>query len=74
LRATRAISGRSVPIIISIAAGAGAMIRLFGPESIGGIGDIIAKVDTEVARTQDGLSEDEIGLKVYVSLSCFSTD
>jgi hypothetical protein len=48
------------------------MIRSFGPESIGGVGDIIAKVDAEVART--GLSEDEIGHKVHVSLSCFSTD
>ena len=38
------------------------MIRLFGPEYIGGIGDVIAKVDAEVART--GLSENEIGRQV----------
>jgi hypothetical protein len=50
------------------------MIRQFGPEYIGGIGDIIAKVDAEVAQARTGLSEDEIGRKVHVSLSCFSTD
>ena len=38
-------------------------MRLFGPESIGGVGDIGAKVDAEVART--GLSPDEIGPKVH---------
>ena len=65
LRATRAVSGRSVPIISCVAAGAGAIIRLFGPESIGGAGDIGAKVDAEVART--GLSADEIGPKVHIS-------
>jgi len=65
LQATRAISGRSVPIISCVAAGAGAIIRLFGPELIGGIGDIGAKVDAEVART--GLSADEIGAKVHIS-------
>ena len=48
------------------------MIRIFGPEYIGGIGDVIAKVDAEVART--GLSENEIGRQVHVSLSYFSTD
>ena len=64
LRATRAISGHSVPIIAWVVAGAGAVIRLFGPESIGGIGDIGAKIDAEAART--GLSADEIGNKVHV--------
>jgi hypothetical protein len=63
LRATRAVSGRSVPIISCIAAGAGAMIRIYGPESIGGVGDIAAKTDAEVART--GLPADEIGRKVH---------
>jgi hypothetical protein len=54
-----------VPIIACIAAGAGAIIRPFGPESMGGAGDIGAKVEAEVART--GLSEDEIGPKVHSS-------
>jgi hypothetical protein len=50
-----------------ITAGAGAAIRLFGPESMGGVGDIGAMIDAEVART--GLSEDVIGAKVHVSVS-----
>jgi hypothetical protein len=54
-----------VPIIACVAAGAGAIIRLFGPESLGGPGDNGAKVDAEVART--GLSADEIGPKVHIS-------
>ena len=69
LQATRAVSKRYVPIIAFIAAGAGAIIRLFGPESMGGAGDINAKTDAEIART--GLSADEIGHKVHISLSCF---
>ena len=62
MRATRAMSGHSVPIISCVAAGAGAIIHLFGPESMGGAGDISAKVDAEAART--GLSANEIGPKV----------
>ena len=65
LQATRAISGRSVPIIASVAAGAAAIIRYFCPESMGGTGDFVAKIDAEVART--GLSVDEIGPKVHIS-------
>ena len=65
LQATRAVSGRSVPIITCGAAGAGFFIRYFGPESMGGAGDIGAKIDAEVART--GLSADEIGPKVHIS-------
>jgi len=63
LRATRAISGYSVPIISFVAAGAGAILRLFGPESMGGVGDFGARIDAEVART--GLSDLEIGIKIY---------
>ena len=64
LLATRAVSGHSVPVIVCVAAGAGAIIRLFGPESIGGVGDVGAKIDAEVART--GLSANEIGPKVHI--------
>ena len=56
-----------MPIIACITAGAGATIRLFGPESMGGIGDIGSRVDAETART--GLSDDEIGRKVHVFVS-----
>ena len=68
LRATRAISGHSVRIIACVAAGAGAILRLFGPESLGGAGDISARIDAEATRT--GLSADEIGNKVHICLSC----
>ena len=66
VQATRALSGHSVPIIACVAAGAAAIIRLFGPESIGGVGDFGARIDAEAART--GLSTDEIGPKVYISI------
>lgn len=71
LRATRAVSEHSVPIIAWIVAGAGAVIRLFGPESIGGIGDIGARIDAEVACS--GLSADEIGNKVHISITSLWT-
>jgi hypothetical protein len=64
VQATRAVSQHSVPIIASVAAGAAAIIRLFGPESIGGVGDFGARIDAEAART--GLSADEIGPKVFI--------
>lgn len=51
-------------IVVTAAAGAGATLRPFGPESMGGMGPII---DAEVART--GLSEDEVGPKVHISIS-----
>ena len=55
-----------MPIITCVAAGAAALIRIFGPESIGGIGDFGARIDAEVART--GLPADEIGNEVLCSL------
>jgi hypothetical protein len=70
LHSTREVSGHSVPIITCMAAGAAAILRFFGPESIGGIGDIGARIDAEVARST-GLSSDEIGHKVHISVSVF---
>ena len=64
-QATRAVSGRSVPIIAWVTFGAGAIIRFFGPESMGGVGDFDAKIDAEIAFT--GLSVDDIIPKVYIS-------
>ena len=40
------------------------MLHLFGPESMGGVGDFGAKIDAEIART--GLSDLEIGFKVHI--------
>ena len=53
-----------MPIIISSAGGAGAIIREFGPEYLGGIGDLGAKIDAEATRS--GLSANEIGATVHV--------
>ena len=52
-----------MPIIACVTAGVGAIIRRLGPESIGGKGDLGARIDAEVART--GLPADEIGPKVH---------
>ena len=72
LRATRAISGYSVPIIACAPAGAGAILRLLGPESMGGVGDFGARIDAEIART--GLSDLEIGIKVHIFISYIYSD
>ena len=68
LHATRAISGHSVPIITFMAFCAGAIIRAFGPESIGGrgLGDSITKIDAEAART--GVPSEEISNRVHTSV------
>ena len=55
-----------MPIISFAALGTGFLIRFFGPESMGGIGDLGARIDAEVART--GLSADEIGPKVRICI------
>ena len=61
-----------MPVIACVAARAGAILRLFGPESMGGVGDFGARIDAEVACT--GLSGEEIGLKVYIFISYFHSD
>ncbi|KAF8911626.1 hypothetical protein CPB84DRAFT_1842107 [Gymnopilus junonius] len=63
LQATRAISGRSVPIIAWVTGHMSSTTRWFLPESAGGIGDLGARIDAEVART--GSSPEEIGEKLY---------
>ena len=66
--ATRAVSGHSVPIIACVTSGIGAIIRRFGPESIGGAGDLGLKIDAEVIRS--GLSADVIAPQVHISMPC----
>ena len=56
-----------MPIISCVTAGASAIIRGFGPESMDGLGDIGARIDAETIRT--GLPIDEIGPKVHISVS-----
>ena len=55
-----------MPIIAVVTGGAGAIVRIFGPESMGGMGDIGIKIDAEIART--GLSDEEVGPKVCISV------
>lgn len=62
---TRAISGTSVPVIVMIPFPSSALIRGFGPESLGGIGDLAKRVDDEAARL--GVSPDELGDEVCCS-------
>ena len=65
LRATsRAVSGRSVPIIAFGAAGPGAYIGFFLVRNAWEVSEILV-VQKLVART--GLSDDEIGPKVHIS-------
>ncbi|KAG5650551.1 hypothetical protein H0H81_011832 [Sphagnurus paluster] len=63
LKATRALTGRSVPVISWVSTGSAAFLRLWGPESMGGLDDFGAKVDAEVART--GKSPLEAGEYLY---------
>jgi hypothetical protein len=68
LHATRAISGHSVPIFACITSGAASVVRDFGPESMGGAGDMGARIDAETART--GRPDHEVGQKVHISVLC----
>ncbi|PPQ89615.1 hypothetical protein CVT25_012532 [Psilocybe cyanescens] len=61
--ATRAITGRSVPIIAWLTGHVATSIRFWGPQSLGGYGDIERQIDEEVART--GSSRKEIGDRLY---------
>ncbi|KDR73124.1 hypothetical protein GALMADRAFT_158263 [Galerina marginata CBS 339.88] len=63
LDATRAITGHSVPIMAWITGHTSSIIRMFGPESLGGRGDIGAKIDAEVTRT--GASPEDVSEKIY---------
>ncbi|KAG5641594.1 hypothetical protein DXG03_004677, partial [Asterophora parasitica] len=51
LHATRALTGRTVPVLAWVTGGASTFIRNWGPESIGGSGDFGGKVAAEAART-----------------------
>ncbi|PPQ96417.1 hypothetical protein CVT26_005096 [Gymnopilus dilepis] len=61
LQATREVSGRSIPIAALISGHASSIIRIFGPEHFGGLGDFGAKIDAEAARL--GVAPEEIGDK-----------
>ncbi|PPQ96596.1 hypothetical protein CVT26_010751, partial [Gymnopilus dilepis] len=63
LQATRAITGQSVPIFAWMTGHASSILRLYGPEEIGGIGNLGARIDAEAART--GVAPEEIGDKIF---------
>ena len=62
LHATRAVSEYFVPIITCFTAGAGAIIRSFGPDYMDGKGYFGARIDAEVTLT--GLLADKIDNEV----------
>ena len=67
LHATRAVRWHSVPIVSCITTGAGAVIRLYGLESMGGVGDLGAEL------MQRLLVLGRLSMKLvvrYVFLSC----
>ncbi|KAJ7846175.1 hypothetical protein B0H13DRAFT_2363146 [Mycena leptocephala] len=59
LQQTRAISGTAIPVFAFASCGSAALLRLFGPESLGGLGDFGARTDAEALRT--GKSSVDIG-------------
>ncbi|KAG6831438.1 hypothetical protein H0H92_010651 [Tricholoma furcatifolium] len=60
---TRALSGNNVPIIAWITGGCPTLLRLWGPESFGGLGDQTAKIQAEAARS--GRAIDEVANQIY---------
>ncbi|KAF4610327.1 hypothetical protein D9613_010450 [Agrocybe pediades] len=65
--ATRKLTGHRVPIVAAITAHASSIIRLFGPESHGGIGDLSKMVEAEAERT--GKKPEEVGDEVLQATS-----
>ena len=51
LRETRKLGGDSVKICAWVTVSAAYAVSRSGPESIGGMGDVLAKVDAEAVRT-----------------------
>ncbi|KAJ7283947.1 UDP-Glycosyltransferase/glycogen phosphorylase [Mycena rebaudengoi] len=62
LQATRALTGTSIPIIAWVTGGASTILRLFGPESLGGLGNFGERIDAKAQRT--GKNPAEIGDKI----------
>ncbi|KAJ7047239.1 UDP-Glycosyltransferase/glycogen phosphorylase [Mycena alexandri] len=62
MQATRALS-KTTQIIAWVTGGASTIIRLFGPESMGGLGNFGEKIDAEAKRT--GGNPVEIGDKIF---------
>ncbi|KAF9551249.1 UDP-Glycosyltransferase/glycogen phosphorylase [Agrocybe pediades] len=67
LQISRSISGNTVPVFAWGTGKAASTIRMFGPESSGGLGDLETRIQFEAARL--GVSPAEIGDKVVRSTS-----
>ncbi|KAF9559428.1 UDP-Glycosyltransferase/glycogen phosphorylase [Agrocybe pediades] len=67
LQISRSISGKTVPIFAWLTGKAASMIRMFGPESSGGLGDLEARMQAEASRL--GVSPAEIGDKLVKQTS-----
>ncbi|KIJ41897.1 glycosyltransferase family 1 protein [Sphaerobolus stellatus SS14] len=63
VQSTRTISGRTVPVLAWVATPASSLIRLFGDESRGGIGDLGAKIYERAAET--GQRAEDVSGDVY---------
>ncbi|KAJ7454822.1 UDP-Glycosyltransferase/glycogen phosphorylase [Mycena latifolia] len=63
MQATRGLSATSVPIIAWVTGGASTILRLFGPASMGGLGNFGERIDAEAQRT--GQNPVEIGDKIF---------
>jgi len=63
----RSISGKSIPVIAWVTGDAPSVIRLFGPQSYGGLGDISVRAEEEASRL--GVSPKEIVDKVSASFT-----
>ncbi|KAH9476214.1 Anthocyanidin 3-O-glucosyltransferase [Psilocybe cubensis] len=61
--ATRAITGQKVPIIASVPLHASCVIHLYGPERLGGNGDLSGKIEAEATRR--GVTPREIGDSIF---------
>ncbi|KAF9486599.1 UDP-Glycosyltransferase/glycogen phosphorylase [Pholiota conissans] len=63
LRATREITGTSVPVIAWLSSTASSVIRLCGPQEYGGLGGSDAQIEAEAQRT--GRPFEEIAEEIY---------
>ncbi|KAJ7510340.1 UDP-Glycosyltransferase/glycogen phosphorylase [Mycena galericulata] len=63
MQATRALSGDSTAIIAWVTGGASTILRLFGPEALGGLGNFGERIDAEAQRT--GKNPVEIGDMIF---------
>ncbi|KAF9486600.1 UDP-Glycosyltransferase/glycogen phosphorylase [Pholiota conissans] len=67
LRATREITGTSVPVLAWLSSTAAATIRFAAPPEFGGLGDLDARIEAEVQKT--GKSAEEIGEEIFHSVN-----